>query len=73
MTDAEILDAVSSGTHVLVPIKHATNAITGHAPLDLSGIETPAGEFAVYIDGLTSEEASSLLKIMWRRRPKEPA
>lgn len=66
MNDLDVLQAVKAGTHVLVPIKNATNAITGRAPLDLSDIDTPTGgEFAVYIDGLSCDEAGALLRRMW--------
>ena len=60
MTDAEILAAVRSGTHVLVPLADAANAIVGRIPLDLSDVEHE-GEAAVYIDGLSLDDAGKLL------------
>ena len=62
MTDAEIVEAVRRGSHVLVPVDRAEHVITGHAPLDLDGVEQQRDSFAVYIDGLTSDEAWLILK-----------
>jgi hypothetical protein len=63
MTDDEILAAVKMRTHVVVPISAAANAIVGRAPLDLDGIESE-GEFAVYIDGITIDEAGVLARTL---------
>lgn len=67
MTDAEILAAVRSGTHALVPLSAAANAIVGRIPLDLTDIESE-GEAAVYIDGLTIDDAGRLLPALMTAR-----
>jgi hypothetical protein len=74
MSDAEIIAAVRSKTHALIPLRGGL--ITGYAPLNLSDEEpalTSGGDrgFAVYVDGLTSQEASDLLKVSTRPVPVE--
>jgi hypothetical protein len=54
--------AIQENGHVIVPARDGANLITGHSPLDLSDIE-PIGEGAIYIDGLTLDEAGRLLKV----------
>jgi hypothetical protein len=44
-----------------VQVRDGANIITGRSPLDLSDID-PVGVAAVYIDGLTLDEAGRLLK-----------
>jgi len=61
MTDARAaLAAIEQSGYAVVPVR--ANFITGRSPLNISDIE-PAGEGAVYIDGLTLDEAWQLLKV----------
>jgi hypothetical protein len=64
------MGAPISSDYVIVPTKNATHAIVGHAPLNLEGVEGGKDEFAVYIDGLTADEAGALMRLLMT--PKKP-
>lgn len=54
------LQAIEASGYAVLPVREGANVITGHSPLDLSDID-PVGAGAVYIDGLTLDEAAALL------------
>jgi hypothetical protein len=62
------LAAIEQSGYAVVPVR--ANFITGRSPLNLSDIE-PAGDGAVYIDGLTLDEAGRLLKTAARPKVTE--
>ena len=58
--------------YVVVPNRYGANFIAGRSPLNISDSDIdPVGEGAVYIDGLTLDEAGALLRAEMRSaRPR---
>lgn len=55
------LSAIEASGWAVVPVRPEANFITGHSPLDISDIE-PKGQAALYVDGLTLDEAGALIR-----------
>lgn len=64
----KIFAAIESGGYVIIQTKRAAHAIVGRAPLNLEGVDGGQDEFAVYIDGLTAEEAGALMPALMTTR-----
>lgn len=61
------LSAIEASGHVVVPVHSDANIIAGRSPLDLSEFE-PKGEGAIYIDGITLDEAWLIMTTAARPR-----
>jgi hypothetical protein len=63
------LSAIEEAGWVVVPIRDNANFITGRAPLDVTDIES-VGAGALYVDGLTLDEAGALIRQALSARPR---
>ena len=61
--------AIEDAGWCVVPVRENANFITGRAPLDIADIES-VGEGALYVDGLTLDEAGALIKKAMAARPR---